>query len=214
MGGQKQEVTKTSTKAKSDTNTKNKTKVLVKKKPVKTTKTVNKTKVQVKKTPVKKAPVKKTQVKKVVKKVVKKEKEQVGGAELKTTSRDRYFKAVGEDGTLYGRFKGSKPKPAGIKVLTSLLSKKSNSKKNNEIFFSIVECTRGSKCKKYDYVGQRVALDNPIPVMVTDPDTKEKKAITVTNKETGKKEPVMRRYKNIVKKAKKADNNTEVVANK
>lgn len=122
----------------------------------KTAKTAKTTKKATKKTTKKVA-------KKATKKVAKKTTKQTGGS-----STTRYFKVVTEGGDPHGRFSGAKPKQAANKALTSLLKSKEKTGKstNGEIKFSIVECTRGSKHKTYNYVGERVELENPMEVVI------------------------------------------------
>lgn len=121
-----------------------------------------------KKAPTKKQTKKVTKksVKKVVKKpVTKKTSSLKGGSKVPTS---RYFKVVLNEGEAFGRFSGSKPKQAANKALTSILRKKRHEKKSTKgkIHFSIVECTRGSKRKEYNYVGNRVKLDDPVTVNI------------------------------------------------
>lgn len=101
----------------------------------------------------------------------KKDAKQTGGNTDDTeseNSRTRYFKVMVEGGDAHGRFSGSKPKQAANKALTSILKSREKDGKgtNGEIKFTIVECTRGSKHKSYNYVGQRVKLDDPMKVTI------------------------------------------------
>lgn len=93
--------------------------------------------------------------------------EQEGG-DLRTNT--RYFKIVGEDGSTHGRFSGKKPKQAANKALTSILKEKKTANKDTKglIKFSIVECTRGSKHKTYNYEGQRKKLPSKMTVTIDD----------------------------------------------
>jgi len=93
----------------------------------------------------------------------KKEPKQVGGV-----NRKRWFKILINDGKNDGRYSGKKPKQAASKALTSILKKNGKSGENTheKIKFSIIECTRGSKHKVYNYVGQRIKLKNPMPVSI------------------------------------------------
>jgi len=119
----------------------------------------------------------KKQVKKAGKKLAKKvaNKEVVPKTEGKG-SRTRYFKVFvdGEEAP-HGRFSGAKPKQAANKALTSLAKAlEQNGGAGGKINFSIVECTRGSKHKKYEYTGERVKLDTPMRVKIgSGPDAKE-----------------------------------------
>jgi hypothetical protein len=82
----------------------------------------------------------------------------------------RYFKYL-YNGTVSGRFSGSKPKQAANKALTSIVKSQTESGEdltNKLLTFSIIECTRGSKKKEYKYQGIRRALDKPIEVTIKD----------------------------------------------
>lgn len=138
----------------------------------KTVKKANKKTVVKKNTSIKKS----AQPKKVpaIKKVASSKK---GGAkkEIKTegngeeNSRTRFFKVIVDGGEAHGRFSGNKPKQAANKALTSILKSKEQidgPSPSGEIKFSIIECTRGSKHKQYNYIGQRVKLDNPMKVKI------------------------------------------------
>jgi hypothetical protein len=120
-----------------------------------------------KKPATKKAPVKKAVASKKggSKKEVKKEVKQETVDE--ENSKTRFFKVIVDQGEAHGRFSGTKPKQAANKALTSILkSRDQNGGASGEIKFSIVECTRGSKHKRYNYVGQRVKLDKPMKVTI------------------------------------------------
>lgn len=68
-----------------------------------------------------------------------------------------------------GRYSGRKPKQAACKALTGIV--KSNELKVGEkVTFLIQECTRGSKKKKYSYVGSQVDLDTPVKITITKKD--------------------------------------------
>ena len=114
------------------------------------------------------APVKKVVAKKAVVKKVTAAKNQAGGT---TESTLRHFKILNEDGTKDGRYAGRKPKQAASKVLTALSKEH---KKPGKVFrFTIMECTRGSKCNKYTYEGSKVVLLNPNKVDIKDKVTGE-----------------------------------------
>ena len=81
----------------------------------------------------------------------------------------RFFKVlIGDEETPHGRFSGTKPKQAANKALTSIFKSKEQSggTVTGKVKFSIVECTRGSKHKKYHYVGERVQLKEPMKVTI------------------------------------------------
>jgi hypothetical protein len=70
-------------------------------------------------------------------------------------NKPRNFKLINSStGEYYGRYIGKTPKQAANKAFSSLLRKKYI--QNNEIInFSIIECTRYSKNKIYNYYGKR-----------------------------------------------------------
>jgi len=86
-----------------------------------------------------------------------------------TSSKNRRFFRVIVDGTIAkGRFRGTKPKQAANKALTSIIrTMKSEGKDTTEeIKFSIKECTRGGKGKEYRYIGRRQELIEPMKVEI------------------------------------------------
>lgn len=91
-------------------------------------------------------------------------------------TKTRFFKVIVDGGEAHGRFSGTKPKQAANKALTSILKskKQSGGSVSGKIKFSIVECTRNSKHKTYNYVGERLVLDNPIDVKIYKGTDKEK----------------------------------------
>jgi hypothetical protein len=80
----------------------------------------------------------------------------------------RYFKLTFEGADPRGRFSGTKPKQAASKALTSIINqrKASSTETVGEFNFSIVECTRGSKNKQYNYIGECVKLEQPTRVQI------------------------------------------------
>lgn len=133
-----------------------------------------------KKTVAKKSAAKKTVAKQTPVKV------QTGGS-------NRFFKLLCADGSFKGRFSGKKPKQAANKALTSILNDQGVDKNSvkKAFDFSIVECTRGSKHKTYNYTGKREKLTNPIKVTIKDKQKNTTKTITY-------------KYQNVVSKAKQA----------
>jgi hypothetical protein len=98
------------------------------------------------------------------------------GSETENSKR-RYFKVVVNGEEAHGRFSGTKPKQAANKALTSILKSKEKvggdsgqTATHGQIKFSIIECTRGSKHKQYNYVGERVKLENPMLVEIGEGD--------------------------------------------
>lgn len=69
-----------------------------------------------------------------------------------------------------GRFTGKAPKQAANKAFTSLVKEaaRANKKLQGQVTFQIQECTKGSKCESYDYVGKRVELDEPTTITIGD----------------------------------------------
>ena len=123
-----------------------------------------------KKTTVKKAAAKKVAAKKAApKKVAATKAVPVTTEEGEGNSKTRFFKVlVGDNETPHGRFSGNKPKQAANKALTSIFKTKEQTGGSftGKVKFSIVECTRGSKHKRYHYVGERVKLDEPMKVTI------------------------------------------------
>lgn len=107
--------------------------------------------------------------------------------------RSRFFKVIYDEHEATGRFSGTKPKQAANKALTSILKTRQKEGKGveGEIKFCIVECTRGSKQKKYYYVGERKKLDTEM-------------VITIGKDDDAKK--IVYRFANTVKKDKTVDN--------
>lgn len=68
-----------------------------------------------------------------------------------------------------GRYSGRKPKQAACKALTGIV-KSNDLKVGEKVTFLIQECTRGSKKKKYSYVGSQVDLDTPVKITITKKD--------------------------------------------
>jgi hypothetical protein len=118
----------------------------------------------VKKTTAAKKAVKKTKAKK---QVAKKSTQKAGSTTTATSSLQRFFKLVVNDDS-QGRYSGSKPKQAAAKALTSILKTKEGGgdSVSGKIKFSIVECTRGSRHKRYNYVGERIELSEPMQVTI------------------------------------------------
>lgn len=98
------------------------------------------------------------------------EAKQEGGGEEEVVAdgkrRVRYFKLVMGDGEPRGRFSGVKPKQAAAKALTSLVkeSRQQGGSGYEEYKYTMVECTRGGRHKKYQYVGKQVKIENPVEV--------------------------------------------------
>ena len=72
----------------------------------------------------------------------------------------RYFKLIYDGVVPKGRFSGTKPKQAASKALTSIINQRKSSgvETVGEFTFSILECTRNSKNKQYNYIGECVNI--------------------------------------------------------
>jgi hypothetical protein len=102
--------------------------------------------------------------------------EGVEGAEdedIKGPNGLRYFK-LDYEGNISGRYSGKKPKQAANKAYSSVVKKEGLQKGGAKIQFSIKECTRGSKQKKYTYDAERVELDIPVEVTIKGTNGEEK----------------------------------------
>lgn len=112
--------------------------------------------------------------------------------------KERYFKCV-HNKRRYGRIHASKPRQAANKAFSSILKRMKKSEQpynlGDKITFSIIECTRGSKCNRYCYTGERRVLKNPIV---------SKRKVTHADGSSVTKN-VTHRYKNYIRKVKKAD---------
>jgi hypothetical protein len=83
----------------------------------------------------------------------------------------RTFKVKVDDNDIpYGRYNGVFPLQAANKALSEIIK---NKKKNNDfdlkggdINFSLIECTKGSNKKTYQYSGNRIKLENPVEYVV------------------------------------------------
>jgi hypothetical protein len=118
---------------------------------------------------------------------VEEEVEQTAGGHKK-----RYFRCVYKNKEAeiveVGRYSGIKPKQAASKALSAII-KKTKLKIGEPVKYLIQECTRGSKKKKYSYVGQQAQLDSKLIFKIspkTDDDGK-----VVLNEKTGKPKVVL-----------------------
>lgn len=151
----------------------------------------------------------KAQTKKVAK-VDKPLPKQTGG------NKNRFFKIFNCDSDeCKGRFAGKKPKQAANKALTSILKDMENKEEDTTIAipFSIIECTRGSKRKVYNYRGLKELLEEPMTVEI------KGKAITYKyNNKVSKARPEEQEGGDKVdkkaKKGKKADKKVDKKADK
>lgn len=77
----------------------------------------------------------------------------------------RNFKLINNiTGEHYGKYLGKTPKQAANKAFNSLLKRNQN---NELINFSIIECTRHSKKKIYNYYGKRELNKNSFSRRIT-----------------------------------------------
>lgn len=104
--------------------------------------------------------------------------------------RSRSFKVKEDsDSKSYGRYTGDSPYQAANKALSELIRKKKKEGKSttSKINFTLVESTKGSKHREHQYIGKRLKLKTPITYETKD-------GVTVVKK-----------YKNELRKIKKAD---------
>jgi hypothetical protein len=104
-------------------------------------------------------------------------------------SSHRFFRCVfkNTDGDIVhvGRYSGKKPKQAARKALTGIV-KKNELGVGERVIFLIQECTRGSKKKKYSYVGAQVNLPNPITVTIRKKDGQQSEIVYTKDNEVKK----------------------------
>ena len=113
--------------------------------------------------------------------------EQAEGEPVKTGH--RFFRCVfkNTDGEIEhaGRYSGKKPKQAARKALTGIV-KKNVLEVGERVIFLIQECTRGSKKKKYSYVGAQVNLPEPITVTIRKKDGQKSQIVYTKDNEVKK----------------------------
>ena len=103
---------------------------------------------------------------------------QEGGEQTEKKTKKRYFRAIykNEEGEIVceGRYSGKKPKQAASKALTGILKLyKSSGIKSDKVKFGVIECTRGSRRKRYYYQGEKSQLPKPLIVKITKKDGKQ-----------------------------------------
>lgn len=98
----------------------------------------------------------------------------------------RSFKIKEVDGTFRGRYLGDSPYQAANKALSEIIRKDKNIN-TDDINFTLIESTKGSKNKEHNYQGKRIKLNEPISYQT-------KNGVNVEKK-----------YKNELKKIKKSD---------
>ncbi len=87
----------------------------------------------------------------------------------------RYFKLVYDDakGSSRVRFSGKTPKQVANIAFSSIFRNSDDPDNLGELSFCIIECTRGSECKKYFYTGERKTLTVPMEITIGKGDNKE-----------------------------------------
>ena len=111
--------------------------------------------------------------------------------------KNRSFKVkLSEDGQSYGRYNGDSPYQAANKALSEIIRTKVKDGEavEGKLTFWLIESTKGSTKRVHQYEGERIKLAEPVKYKV------------------GENE-IVKEYKNILKKIKKADQ-VEVVATK
>jgi hypothetical protein len=111
--------------------------------------------------------------------------------------RNRSFKVkLSEDGQSYGRYNGDSPYQAANKALSEIIRTKVKDGEavEGKLTFWLIESTKGSSKRVHQYEGERIKLAEPVKYKV------------------GENE-IVKEFKNILKKIKKADQ-VEVVATK
>ena len=111
--------------------------------------------------------------------------------------RNRSFKVkLSEDGQSYGRYNGDSPYQAANKALSEIIRTKVKEGEavDGKLTFWLIESTKGSSKRVHQYEGERIKLEEPVKYKVGDNE-------------------IVKEYKNILKKIKKADQ-VEVVATK
>ena len=98
----------------------------------------------------------------------------------------RSFKIKEADGSFRGRYLGESPYQAANKALSEIIRKDKDVNTNN-INFTLIESTKGSKNKEHKYQGKRIKLNKTIIYQT-------KNGINVEKK-----------YKNELKKIKKSE---------
>ena len=111
--------------------------------------------------------------------------------------KNRSFKVkLSEEGQSYGRYNGDSPYQAANKALSEIIRNKVKAEEavEGKLTFWLIESTKGSSKRVHQYEGERIKLAEPVKYKV------------------GENE-IVKEYKNILKKIKKADQ-IEVVTKK
>ena len=107
---------------------------------------------------------------------------------VKQDKKVRYFKYKLNNEDPHGRFTGSSPYQAASKVLSEIVKKDNNNTKKN-YKFTLIETTKNSKKKQYQYEGKRIKLKKPIQYTI--------------QKGGGEKKVMKKEFKNQLRKIKK-----------
>ena len=105
---------------------------------------------------------------------------------IMSDTKKRTFK-IKFNGEESGRIRGSTPRSAAAKALSSIKKNNPNYKAGSENEFSIIESTRGSKHKEFKYTGKVVDLDTPHEVNVGNKTITYKHKCTITRINNKKK---------------------------
>lgn len=99
--------------------------------------------------------------------------QQVGGN--KKSTRSFKVQLVGEEAA-HGRYSGNSPYQAANKAFSEIVRNRvrNNQTVEEEITFKLIESTKGSAKKTYNYVGKRIKLDNPVTYQVAGGQTIQK----------------------------------------
>lgn len=95
----------------------------------------------------------------------------------------RVFK-IDDNSSQVGRIVGKKPKLAASKAFSYIIRNMGDNYVNgNDIPFTIVECTKGSKNKEYNYIGYRKEMDESLVINCSDKGVIICKYVNVIKKE-------------------------------
>ena len=107
--------------------------------------------------------------------------EQQNVNQLEEVTKRRYFKcsSVGGNDGVFGRYAGLKPKQAANKAFTAIIKANGGNTTcvGKPFKFTLMECTRGSRCKVHSYEGVRTQLQTPVVVTIKSNDGQHVKNI-------------------------------------
>lgn len=123
---------------------------------------------------------------------------------METKSTTRYFKIVGTDGQMTGRYSGSTPKQAASKAFTKVLQQNQMITDGNDRDSCIEttkiilrESTRGSNRKMYAYTASRIKLSEPNRMEIRDVHSGKSTYIEYDYQNKVKEIPVPEQYLNM-----------------